>query len=118
MNINKFNVNVVSMCLTLKKINKDIFIRKNINRVTNFAIKVCSHISILIKKKKKKRKNRANSPCRSLALVTLQASVLVQMAEEVFQLGELLVPRGCNLPQHLEKGRYHCEVYSSSWLTG
>lgn len=57
MNINKFNVNVVSMCLTLKKINKDIFIRKNINRVTNFAIKVCSHISILIKKKKKKRKN-------------------------------------------------------------
>lgn len=58
---------------------------------------------------KKRRKNRANSPRRFFALVTLQASVLVQMAEEVFQLGELLVPRDCNLPQYLEKGRYHCE---------
>lgn len=28
MNINKFNVNAVSMCLTLKKINEDIYMEK------------------------------------------------------------------------------------------
>lgn len=49
--------------------------------------------------------DRANSPWRLLALVTLKTAVFIQIAEEVFQFGELLVPcRGCLL-QNLRKER-------------